>query len=61
MKGEKGQGWCTDKGGKVLSVKIRDIFTAFSCVIHVLGQASVQCPDFCHYKAALLFIGFITA
>lgn len=48
MEGEKWEAWCTDRGGKVLNVKIRDIFTAFVCAIRVLGQASVQCPDFGH-------------
>lgn len=36
------------RDGKVLSVKIRDIFTAFGCAIRVLRQASVQCLDFYH-------------
>lgn len=39
MKEEEREEWCTDKGGDVLSVKIRDISTTFGCVIHVLEQA----------------------
>jgi len=27
---------------------MRDIFTTSGCEVNVLGQASVQCPDFCH-------------